>query len=146
MQRKDANEMVSSLLARGRQQTEDMLKELERVLDQARGEVDTRTKRTRKRVEKRTSAARKQAERTARRVAKDVREAADEPLAQADKLRRRAGVGSSFPITGYDDLSVAQVKTRLAALSRPELRKVRTYEKSNKARKGILADIDKKLA
>ena len=72
--------------------------------------------------------------------------AADEPLAQADKLRRRAGVGSSFPITGYDELSAAQVKTRLADLSRPELRKVRTYEKNNKARKGVLADIEKKLA
>ena len=49
-------------------------------------------------------------------------------LAQADKARRAAGIGPSFPITGYDDLTVAQVKARLADLAPAELRKVRDYE------------------
>ena len=34
---------------------------------------------------------------------------------------------------------------RLSDLSKPELRKVRTYEKNNKARKGVLDAIEKKL-
>lgn len=134
MTRSDANEMVSNLLARGRKQTEDMIKELERLLEGARGEVGGRTKQ-----------ARRRAGTSAKRVAKSAREAADEPLARADKLRRKAGVGS-FPITGYDELSAAKVQTRLGDLSRPDLRKVRTYEKNNKARKGVLDAIEKKLA
>ena len=110
----------------------------------ARGEVEGRAKRARRDVEKRTTKARKRAERTAGRVAKTARVAADEPLAQADKLRRRAGVGS-FPILGYDDLTASQVGARLADLRKPELRKVRTYEKNHKARKGVLSKIDAKL-
>jgi hypothetical protein len=93
--------MVSKLIARGRKQTEDLMKELEKLLDK--------------------------------------------PLAQADRLRRKAGVGPGFPIIAYDDLSVAQVRSRLDDLGRPELRKVRTYETNNKARKGILDDIESKL-
>ena len=75
-------------------------------------------------------------------VAKDARKAADPPLARADSLRRRAGVGSSFPITGYDDLTASQIGTRLTDLSRPDLRKVRTYENNNKARKSVLDKIE----
>ena len=132
--RGDANEMISMLLARGRKQTEDLVAELERLLEGARGEVGGRAK-----------AARDRAGKAAGRVAKSARVKADEPLAQADKLRRRAGVGSSFPILAYDDLSVAQVRSRLDDLGRPELRKVRTYESNNKARKGILDDIERRL-
>ena len=142
MTRDDANEIVSKLVSRGRRQTEDLIKELEKVLDNARGEVEGRTARARKTVEKRTTKARKRAER----VAKSARDAADEPLAQADKLRRRAGVGSDFPITGYDELTAAQVGSRLGNLTKPELRKVRTYEKNGKARKGILDKIEAKLS
>ena len=103
---------VIKLVARGRRQTEDLVKELEKVLESARGEVEGRTAKARKTVEKRTTKARKRAERTAGKVARSARDAADEPLAQADKLRRRAGVGSSFPITGYDELTAAQVGAR----------------------------------
>ena len=49
------------------------------------------------------------------------------------------------PITAYDALTAAQVKSRLADLSKAELRKVRTQEKDGKARKSILADIEKRL-
>ena len=72
------------------------------------------------------------------------RDAADRPLAEADRLRRRAPPGG-FPITAYDQLTAAQVKSRLGDLSPPELRKVRTYENNNQGRKGLLKDIDKRL-
>ena len=134
MTRDDANDMVSKLVTRSRKQSEELVKELEALLDQARKQVETRT-----------SKARKQTKATSGKVAKRARDAADEPLQQIDKVRRRAGVGSSFPITGYDELTASQITRRLADLSKPELRKVRTYEKNNKARKSIVGKIDKAL-
>jgi hypothetical protein len=75
-----------------------------------------------------------------------VRDAADRPLAQADRLRRRAGVSAGFPITAYDQLTAAQVKARLSDLTPAELRKVRDYERRNQKRKGVVSEIEKKLS
>ena len=138
MTRDDANELISKLLARSRKQTEDLLKDLERTLDQARGGVEGRVGKARKQ-------ARKQAGKAAGKAGTTARDVADEPLAQADKLRRRANVGSSFPITAYDDLTADQVRGRLADLTKAELRKVRTHEKKTKARKTVLGQIETKL-
>jgi polyhydroxyalkanoate synthesis regulator phasin len=135
MTQSDANELVSRLVTRGRKQTDDMMKELERLLEQARSEVEARV-----------TPARKRAERAATRVGKRTREAADPVLAEADKLRRRAGVGASAPITGYESLNANQVKARLKDLTPADLRKVRTQEKRGKARKSVLNDIEKRLS
>jgi polyhydroxyalkanoate synthesis regulator phasin len=72
-------------------------------------------------------------------------EARTTPLAEADKIRRRAGAPGP-PITGYDQLTASQVKSRLRDLNKADLRKVRTQEKRGKARKGILDTIDGRLA
>jgi polyhydroxyalkanoate synthesis regulator phasin len=135
MTRGDANELVSKLVSRGRQQTNELLRDLERLLEQARGGVDSRTE-----------PARRQATRTAGRAARAARDAADPALAGADKLRRRAGVRAASPITAYDQLTVSQVRTRLKDLDPAELRKVRTHEQRGKARKGVLEEIDRRLA
>jgi hypothetical protein len=74
-----------------------------------------------------------------------VRDAAERPLAQADRLRRRAGVGSGFPITAYDQLTANQIRSRLTGLTPAELRKVRDYEKRNDNRKGVVSAIQQKL-
>ena len=66
-------------------------------------------------------------------------------LAQADRARRAAGVGPSFPITGYDDLTAAQIQGRLTTLTPAELRKVRDYERRNANRKSVLNAIEQKL-
>ena len=66
-------------------------------------------------------------------------------LAQADRARRAAGIGPSFPITGYDDLTAAQVQGRLDDLSPAELRKVRDYERRHANRKSVLSTVGKKL-
>jgi hypothetical protein len=66
-------------------------------------------------------------------------------LREVDRARRVAGVGPSFPILGYDDLTAAQVTERLADLSAAELRKVRDYEKRNANRKSVLAAVEQKL-
>jgi polyhydroxyalkanoate synthesis regulator phasin len=67
-------------------------------------------------------------------------------LAQVDRLRRTAGVGRSFPITGYDDLKAPQIQSRLATLTPAELRKVRDYERRNANRKTVLKSIESKLS
>jgi polyhydroxyalkanoate synthesis regulator phasin len=144
MTRDDANELVSSLVTRGRRQTEDLLKDLEKLLDQARKEVDTRVDQARKEVETRVAPARKRAAASAGRVGRAARGAADRPLAEADRLRRRAGIPGA-PISGYEQLTAAQVKSRLRDLKKSELRKVRTQEKRGKARKSVLDDIEKRL-
>ena len=145
MTRDDANEIVNKLVSRGRKQTDSLLKDVEKAIAQARKEVDTRTTKTRKQVEARTTKARKSARKSVDRATKAVIEVADEPLAQADKLRARAGL-PGFPITAYDGLTAAQVKTRVGDLTKADARKVRTYEKRNKGRKSILDAVEKRLA
>jgi hypothetical protein len=110
------------------------MRDLERLLEQARKEIESRT-----------SPARRQATRAAGRVGRAARDAADRPLAEADKLRRRAGAPGP-PITGYEQLTAAQIKSRLREMPKADLRKVRTQEKRGKARKGILDEVEKQLA
>jgi polyhydroxyalkanoate synthesis regulator phasin len=135
MTRADAEKTVTSLVSKGRKQSDELIAELEKLLDQAR-----------KGVEARVAPARKRAEDTASRAVKRVRTTAEPALVEADRLRRRAGVASSSPITGYDGLNATQVKSRLKDLNKADLRKVRTQEKRGKARKGILDDIEKRLS
>ena len=111
-------------------------KELERLLDQARRELGSRTRPTRRR-----------ATQAAGRAARAARDAADAPLAQADRLRRarrgfRRGTDHGLrPAHGEPG-----TKSRLGDLSPAELRQLRQREKSGKARKGVLAQIDRQLS
>ena len=134
MTRTDANELVSSLIAKSRKATDDLMRDLERLLDQARKEVESRT-----------ASTRRQATRAAERAGRAARDVADRPLGEVDKLRRRAGVPGA-PISAYDQLTATQIRSRLKDLQPAELRRVRTQEKRGKARKGILDAIDKQLA
>lgn len=129
MTRGDAEEMVGRLATRGRQQAEDLLSQLDRLLSQVREAPD----RARQEVGGRAEVARK------RTVA-----AVEGPLAGADRVRRAARV-PGFPITAYDQLSIRQIDRRLQELSRQQLRKVRDYERRNKARKSLLRSLDRKL-
>jgi hypothetical protein len=70
---------------------------------------------------------------------------AERVLREVDRARRATGIGPTFPILGYDDLTAAQVDERLRDLSPPELRKVRDYERRNANRKSVLASIEQKL-
>ncbi len=134
MQRRDAEQMVSDLVSRGRRQTTSLVADLEKMAEQARKEL-----------RRGAAPARRGAKGAAGRAARAARDAADRPLAEADRLRRRSGLPAPFPITAYDQLTAAQVKSRLTDLTAAELRKVRTYEKRNQNRKGIVGDIEKRL-
>jgi hypothetical protein len=70
----------------------------------------------------------------------------DVVLREVDRARRAVGVGSTFPISLYDDLSAAQIQKRLNDLTPAELRKVRDYEKRKDNRKAVLNTIERKLA
>jgi polyhydroxyalkanoate synthesis regulator phasin len=129
MTRGDAEEMVSRLVTRGRDQADDLLSQLDRLLSQLREMPE----RARRQVGDRAVGARKRAV-----------GAVERPLAGADRVRRAARM-PGFPITAYDQLSIRQIDRRLQELSRAELRRVRDYERRNKARKGVLRAVDRKL-
>jgi len=119
--RTDANELVAELVRLGRQQTEELLSDLERVLGQGRQRFDTATRRARS------------------------SETFDRIVRGADKARRSVGVGASFPISGYDELTAGQVQQRLGGLSPSQLRKVAEYERRHANRKSVLSAIEKAL-
>jgi polyhydroxyalkanoate synthesis regulator phasin len=137
----DAQELVQSLVTRGRKQTRDVLSDLEQLLGRGRTSVESRADRAVTAAE----TARKQVEGATSRARKRAADAADPLVAQADRARRAVGVGPSFPIIGYDDLSAAQIQSRLAGLTPAELRKVRDYESRNANRKSVLNAINTKL-
>ena len=118
--RTDANELVGELVKRGRQQTDELLSDLERLLGRGRGQLESATK--------------------------GLADGMDRIVRTADRARRTVGVGPSFPVLGYDDLTAAQVETRLNGLSPAELRKVREYERRHANRKSVLAAIERQLA
>ncbi len=119
--RSDANDLVAELVLRGRQQTDDLLKDLEQLLDRGRGQLGSATKRARR------------------------AEPVDQLVRAADRARRSVGVGASLPISGYDELTTSQVTKRLSSLTPPELRKVHDYEARHANRKSVLDAIDKAL-
>jgi polyhydroxyalkanoate synthesis regulator phasin len=120
---RDAQRITSGLVKRGQKQTTDVLKDLENLLGRGRSEIEGRASGARGRAVRRASPA----------------------LAQVDRVRRGAGVGPNFPITGYGDLTAAQIQGRLGALTPAELRKVRDHERRNANRKTVLASIESKL-
>jgi polyhydroxyalkanoate synthesis regulator phasin len=120
--RDDAEELVQEMVRRGRQQTSDLLAELEQLMGRGRDQLETAA-----------TAARRSPP-------------ADRVLREVDRARRVAGIGHSFPILSYEDLTAAQVADRLDDLSPAELRKVRDYERRHGNRKSVLQAIESKLA
>jgi polyhydroxyalkanoate synthesis regulator phasin len=129
MTAQDAEELVQNLVAIGRRQSQDALAEIEGLV--GRSAKETR-RQARARVKSVGSAARRAP-------------GTDRALRTVDRVRRAAGLGQSFPIIGYDDLTTAQVKQRLGDLNPAELRKVRDHERRNANRTSVLTAIERKL-
>jgi polyhydroxyalkanoate synthesis regulator phasin len=70
---------------------------------------------------------------------------ADRVRREVDRARRATGIGATFPISGYESLTAAQVQARLEDLTPAQLRKVRDYERRNANRKTVLAAIESRL-
>ncbi len=128
--RADAEELVERLAAVGRQQSEDALSRMESALGGGKGSPGSGSGSG--------SAAAK---------GRGVRRppGTDRVLREVDRARRAAGLGSSFPIDSYDDLTAAQIGERLDDLSATDLRKVRDYEKKNANRKSVLGAVERRL-
>jgi polyhydroxyalkanoate synthesis regulator phasin len=141
MTRDDATQLGQALYTLGRQQTDDVMKDLEQLLGRGRSRFEQRTGN----VRSRSVEAARGARRSVGRAADAARTAADPLLVQADRARRVAGVGPSFPVTNYDDLTAAQIQSRLDTLTPAELRKVRDYERRRGNRKSVLETIETKL-
>ena len=94
---------MRNLVEIGRRQAQDTLGEVESLL----GTSATQTRRQVRARLKSVGAAARQAP------------GGDRALRTVDRVRRAAGLGSSLPIAGYDDLTTAQVKERLRPSTRP---------------------------
>ncbi len=83
------------------------------------------------------------------RVAEDTAERTDKVLRQTEKATReaelRAAVYSALGTTDYDGLSVDEVSRRIDGLPAEQLKKVREFEKNNKNRETLVAQIDRKI-
>ncbi len=135
MTRDDAEQLVQELIKRGRKQTEEVRSDLEQLLGRGRGAAVLAD--AGKDARRRVTTAAKVAGRTP---------VADRARREVDRARRAAGVGPTFPILGYDDLTAGQVTASLDDLTPAELRKVRDYERRNANRKSVLNAVEKKLA
>jgi hypothetical protein len=120
--RHDAEDLFTTLVQLGRQQTDDLLLDLERFLGRGRQQFGSATRRAR------------------------TAEPLDRLVRSADRARRSMGVGPSFPILGYDEMTVGQVQKRLDGLSERDLREVLEYERQHANRKSVLTAIDKALS
>lgn len=123
MTRRDAEELSRGLVRAGRQQTADLLADIEQLLGRGRSDLTS-----------------------ARSITKGaVKGSSERVLREVDRARRAAGLGTAFPILGYDELTATQVNTRLKELTPAELRKVRDHERAGAERKTVLRAIDKAL-
>jgi hypothetical protein len=83
------------------------------------------------------------------RVAEDTTERTDKVLRQTEKATHeaelRTAVFSALGTTDYDGLSVDEVSKRIEGLPAEQLKKVREFEKNNKNRETLIAQIDRKI-
>ncbi|MFN2612615.1 MAG: hypothetical protein ABR536_04505 [Solirubrobacterales bacterium] len=127
MTRGDAEEMVGRLVSQVREQAEELLGQVEPLISSSA-----------------VGKARRDVESRVRGTARKARNRADEPLASADRLRRKARL-PGFPITAYDRLTVPQINGRLADLTPDQLRTVVAYESSHRNRVGVRRAIGRRL-
>ena len=79
-------------------------------------------------------------------LAEILRRAISAPTDRVIKeVKRVTGATDEFPIADYDELTAAEIVSRLGGLELPELRRVRDYERRNANRKTVLAALDAKL-
>ena len=82
-------------------------------------------------------------------VAEDTAERTDKVLRETEKatheVELRTAVFSALGTTDYDALTVEEVSRRIDGLPAEQLKKVREFEKNNKNRETLIAQIDRKI-
>jgi hypothetical protein len=83
------------------------------------------------------------------RVAEETTERTEDVLRETEKATRevelRTAVFGALKTTDYDALTVEEVARRIEGLPAEQLRKVREFEKNNKNRETLVAQIDRKI-
>jgi len=83
------------------------------------------------------------------RVVEEAAERTEDVLRETEKATReaelRAAVFGALGTTDYDALSVDEISKRIDGLSKDQLKKVREFEKNNKDRQTLVAQIDRKM-
>jgi len=83
------------------------------------------------------------------RVVEEATERTEDVLRQTEKATReaevRAAVYSALGTNDYDALTVDEISKRIDALPNDQLEKVREFEKGNKNRETLIAQIDRKI-
>jgi hypothetical protein len=83
------------------------------------------------------------------RVAEEATERTEDVLRETEKAAREAeletAVFSALGTTDYDALTVDEVSKRIEGLSAEQLKQVREFEKNNKSRETLVAQIDRKI-
>jgi hypothetical protein len=83
------------------------------------------------------------------RVAEEATERTEDVLRQTEKATReaelRAAVFGALGTADYDALTVDDISKRIEGLPAEQLRKVREFEKNNKDRETLVAQIDRKI-
>ncbi len=134
LSRTDADGLIGQLLASSKDYSQALLQVLESITSQTRKGI---------------SAGIEPVMATAGKLAETVRKAPMMPrktTPQAPKaVPKPAADVPSDPIPGYDGMTVAEIKPRLAELSSSSLRKVRDLELAGKARKTVLGQIGQLL-
>lgn len=157
--RADADRLITQLFASSKDYSQSLLQVLDAVATEARKNLGG--------IAPVMATAGKTAGKTAGRIADTVRQAPrlvtktpTKPAAKAaprsapakapkkstkGASRPAAAVVPNEPIPGYSELTVAQIKPRLTGLSATALRRVRDVELAGKARKSVLAELERRL-
>lgn len=146
--RADADQLVNQLMSTSKAYTQALLQVVETVRTETRRNVETGLS---------TAAAPVMA--TANKIVDTVRKPGKKPKGKGEKGKGKKGKGKKAkaptdakltvvqhdPIPDLAELSIVKIRPLLAGLTPAELRQVRAREATGKARKSLLADIDREL-
>jgi len=85
-------------------------------------------------------------EEVAARIVNKQRSAYGETRAEKQKDKTGKSPDRDLPVGDYQTMSIAQIKSKLDSLDVRDLKKLRGYEVKHKNRKGMLAELDRRIA
>lgn len=84
-------------------------------------------------------------EEVAARIVNKQRQAYGETREEKQKDRAGLSPDRHLPIADYDRLTIPRIRSQLDRLATSQLRSIQTYEYSHKQRKGLLAELERRL-
>lgn len=84
-------------------------------------------------------------EEVAARIVNKQRSQYGETRQEKEKDRQGTSPDRGLPIEDYQTMTIARIRTRLDALSKKDLEKIRSYEAAHEKRKGLLRELDSRL-